>query len=318
MVSIDTLRADRLHRIRLDAQLMPNLKALAAAGVAFEWAITPSPSTRKATWSILSGRHVSNLALAGKYGDQLAPGGQVLLAEPFSQAGYDTAAVLSFARGFTRSEGAVAGFDSVDFGAVPQQQQHHHSADVVADTAIAWLEQRRESDPPFLLWLHMADPHFPYVDIPGAPVFGPHSLDRYDSNVRHTDNALGRVLSGLDQTGQRHRTVVVVFGDHGEEFLEHGQHFHGKTLYDEVVRVPWVIQVPDMGSRVVADPVSLVDLMPTLLELAGLPPVAGIDGVSLVPVMRDSQAPTRTVLSQPPPTDTFAPTCTPSGTTAPS
>ncbi len=295
LVSIDTLRADRLHATRDGAPLMPALAGLAARGTEFTRAITPSPSTLSATWAILSGRPVSALVTDGA---RLAPGGQTLLAEPFAAAGYDTAAMLAFAKGFTRAEGAVAGFGAVDFGAVPQQQQRHYSAHAIVDGARDWLLARPTDAPPALLWLHLVDPHFPYAAIPGAPDFGDRLQDRYDSNVAHTDAALARLLETLEDSGRADQTLVAVFGDHGEEFQEHGQHFHGKTVYDEVVHVPLVIAAPGLPPSRVDAPTSLVDLFPTLLDLAGLTTPPSVLGQSQVPALSGRSAGARPVLTE--------------------
>ncbi len=193
------------------------------------------------------------------------------------------------------------------------------AADAVhlTEAARSWLNSA--SDRPRFSWVHYLDPHFPYEKhephysefhpepVPeGIPdftrgtwptdvvesidAFTPemkrHAMALYDSEVRYTDEAIGRLLESLDLT----RTVVILTADHGEEFGEHGRLDHGHNLNQELIRVPLVIAGPSWpAGRVVTLPVSLVDLLPTVLEIAGVPP-APTDGVPLQTMLNPSPA----------------------------
>jgi arylsulfatase A-like enzyme len=112
-----------------------------------------------------------------------------------------------------------------------------------------------------------------------------HFVDLYDAALNEADELVGRLMETLRDTGELEQTVVVVVSDHGEEFLDHGGLTHGRTLYDEVLRVPLIVHAPGRTPAEVRAPVSLVDLAPTLLELCGVAPQHVMDGRSLVPFL---------------------------------
>jgi arylsulfatase A-like enzyme len=193
--------------------------------------------------------------------------------------------------------------------------------EAVTARAVRWL--RRHRDERFLLWLHYIDPHAPYVDSedgPGTSFRGDTLLNErragfsvkhvdiarirsgeihlsaaerqelialYDREVRYVDEQVGRVIAELDRLDIAEETLVVVLSDHGEEFWEHGGVEHGHTLYDELVRVPFVLRGPGLakGARV-SGVVRLIDVAPTILDLLGLPPLIGARGVSLLSRLR--------------------------------
>jgi len=184
---------------------------------------------------------------------------------------------------------------------------------LLVDEALRWLGRHRDGR--FFLYVHMMSPHHPYDPPPPfdrfvpdrshAPVrnhprksyhffeqgdpLAPAALDdmiaRYDGDVLYADTELGRLLGGLDRLGLGASTAVLVTADHGEEFFEHGNWGHGQSVYNELVRVPLVLRVPD-GAPVgrVTTPVSHADVVPTLLELAGTPADAALAGRSLLHV----------------------------------
>jgi arylsulfatase A-like enzyme len=191
-------------------------------------------------------------------------------------------------------------------------------ADVTGPRTLAavqtWLEDLGER--PFFLFLHLWDVHYDYIPPreyvqlfdpdytghvdgrnffyslaihPGMPARDrEHVIALYDAEIRFTDDILGRVLDALEARGRLRDTVVVVTADHGEEFFEHGGKGHQRTLYEEVVRVPLVVSWPGRlpGGVVVEDPVRLIDVMPTVLALAGLPAPPRMQGRDLAPLWR--------------------------------
>src|SRR5207253_145373 len=118
------------------------------------------------------------------------------------------------------------------------------------------------------VWVHFFEPHEPYVAHPEFP-FGSGDLDRYDSEIAYTDAAIGRLLEYVD--AHVPSTVVVLAADHGEEFDEHGGRYHGSSLFEEQVHVPLLIRVPGVPAREIAEPVELIDIAPTVLNLLDIP-----------------------------------------------
>jgi arylsulfatase A-like enzyme len=189
-----------------------------------------------------------------------------------------------------------------------------------------WLEKLDER--PFFLFLHLWDVHYDYiaprdyVDLFDPDYDGPidgrnvyyslaiharmperdrqHLIALYDAEIRFTDEILGRVLDALEQRGRLADTIVVVTADHGEEFFEHGGKGHQRTLYDEVVRVPLVVSWPGRvpAGVVVADPVRLIDVMPTLLALAGVPAPPRVQGRDVSPLWRGEALPEQPALTE--------------------
>jgi arylsulfatase A-like enzyme len=284
VISVDALRADRLGAYGYTRPTSPALDALAASGVRFGQAFTACPSTRCAIPALHTGRFASTLPpLTAR---AVVPS----LASTLAAAGYATAAITCCER-FASARGELTGFAHVDATADSERMARagQSNADAVIDRALAWV-QTRTPGTPYLLWVHLYEPHFPY-EAPSGPSFGGSASDRYDREVAFADSQIARLVAALDAS-----TVVVVTSDHGEELGEHGIRFHARSLYNQVVRVPLIVRAPGAAPRVVDTPVSLVDVMPTLLDLAGATGPAGMNGVSLVPALRGQPLPPRAIL----------------------
>jgi len=201
---------------------------------------------------------------------------------------------------FDKPHGVVEGIKTVDAKAEPGFRKNKYNAQELSKKACDFLTTRRAQTKPFFLWMHFIEPHNPYVAAPGAPTFGKRPIDKYDAEVAFVDQQLGVILKALRDAGRGDDTIVVVTADHGEEFGEHGGEFHGRTVYNEVMHVPLLIHDPGAPAQVVTTPVSLVDIAPTVLGLAGLPAPAGMNGRSLAPtVLTGAPAPTdRVVLGE--------------------
>jgi len=231
---------------------------------------------------------------------QSLPRERPVLPELLRAAGYDTAAFtedgfLLAGAGFERGFAVYAENKSADL---------HQPAGQIADTFArgrAWMGKR--AGEPFFLFLHTYQVHLPYVPPPGYTGYfgdaskiadrGEHDRLLYEQEIRYTDDEVRELLRDLRALGLEEDTLVIITSDHGEEFFEHGQRLHGYQLFDEVLRVPLFMRLPGVipaGLRV-ATPVSLTDVVPTTLELLGLPPVSGTEGLSLVPLLREAQAP---------------------------
>ncbi len=160
-------------------------------------------------------------------------------------------------------------------------------ADQVMDAALHWLEGHKEG--PFFTWVHLYDPHSPYE--PPEPLFSefrPRGLAAlYDGEIAFADQQVGRLVSWLEKAGLDQRTIVVVLGDHGEGLGSHGEGTHGYFLYDYALHVPFIVVTPfeELRGVRVDSQVSLVDVFPTVLALAGIDSTARVHGRSLLPLM---------------------------------
>ena len=246
----------------------PRFDALAARGAMFERAYTPSPITRRAVPAIMTGRYATTLAFApDSWPPRLQPDRHVTVGQVFAGAGYQTFAALCCDDLFNRGSGVTAGIDKVDDSAAQQPGKPGGKAIEAA------LRQLRGRDPsrPVFQWIHLFEPHEPYVTHPGSPSFGERLIDKYDGEIAYADELLGRLLDGIAAIpGLAGETIVAVTADHGEQFDEHGARFHGKSLYAEELHVPLVIAVPGAAPQRIATPVTTIDVGATLMELVGL------------------------------------------------
>jgi arylsulfatase A-like enzyme/Tfp pilus assembly protein PilF len=278
LVTIDTLRADRVGAYGYAEPTTPVLDALAARGVRFEQAQSAAPLTGPSHATILTGHYPPVHGVRDNARFALSERTRTL-AELLRDRGYETAAFVAayplagafgFARGFASfDEGLHA---SASAGGVAQR-----SGDEVADAAGAWLRAR--TGRPFFAWMHLFDPHEPYQ--PPSP-FRERFASGYDGEVAFADAQLGRVLDALRDSGRLERTLVAVLSDHGEGLGEHGETTHGLLLYESTLRVPLVLAGPGVpGGRVVRERVGTIDLFPTLGALLGMELPEGLPGRDL-------------------------------------
>lgn len=298
LVVIDTLRRDHLATYGYARNTAPFLDELARQGAAFD-GITPAPWTKPATVSLLTGLHPVHHQAVDRL-DRIPPGA-LTLAERLRSAGYHTLGMsangwvshpFGFDRGFDR-------FLLADNLKAPEVNRK-------------LLPQLDSLKPPFFLYIHYIDPHLPYepgVGWDGKPltaaerahpvtieeVDATHFLHRspellarardlYDGEIRGVDDALRAVVGRLTQRGLMQHTVLVVTADHGEELEDHGRMSHGQTVYQELLQVPLVIRSPRLPAGRRPGRASLMDVVPTLLDLLGIDRSGeDLDGVSLAP-----------------------------------
>ena len=282
LISIDTLRPDRLGCYGASQVETPAIDALARSGVRFENAFTPVPLTLPAHWTLLTGVEPWHHGVIDN-GMTLAAPPAATLAERFAVAGYDTAAFVS-AFVLHRTFGLDRGFAHYDDGpaadaALDQLLHATGRADERVDRALAWL--RRERTRPFFLWLHLFDPHAPYD--PPEDFRARHAGRPYDGEVAFVDTQVARLLAALDRSGAAGDTLVVLVSDHGESLGEHGEQTHGILLYDATLRVPLIVRLPGRlpAGEVRREPATLADVAPTVLALAGLAAAPPLDGRDL-------------------------------------
>ena len=287
LVSIDTLRADRLGSYGYARAATPVLDRLAAEGVRFAEATTTAPLTLPAHTSLLTGTFPMAHGVRDNGGFYVSDE-QVTLAEALRARGYRTGGFVGafvLDRRWGIAQGFDTWFDDFDLSStdLPGMDAIQRRGSDVVDRALSWLAERQE---PFFAFVHLYDPHTPYEapepyrsrfprDLPGG----------YDAEVAYTDAQVGRLLDALAQDNRLDRTVVVVVADHGEALGDHGEATHGFFIYQPSLHVPLIVRAPGVDPGVVAQPVRLVDVMPTVLELVGIAPPSEVQGTSLVPAM---------------------------------
>ena len=281
LVTIDTLRADRVGAYGAVSAHTPTLDRLAREGVRFDRAFAVAPITLTSHASLLTGRYPPGHG--SRHNGIRMTEGVPTLATVLRAAGFETAAFVS-AFPLDRRFGLAAGFDVYDDRmprAADGRISNERTARATVDQAVQWIDRRPRAEP-FFLWVHLFEPHAPYVPEDSADAPTASVVDRYDGEVTVADRELGRLL---DRLGSERPIVVVVAGDHGEAFGEHGEIGHSVFVYDTTLRVPLLIRAPGFGPFIVAAPVTLADVAPTLLKLAGLPGLDA-DGADLSGAMR--------------------------------
>lgn len=305
LVTLDTVRADHLGCYGDAAAETPALDRLAAQGVRFAHASTPVPLTLPAHASLLSGLLPPHHGVRNN-GAAALPAGTATLATRFAGSGYRTAAFVS-AFVLDHRFGLQPGFEVYDDEVARDPGagwvlEATRPADQAVDRALAWLA--RADARRFFLWVHLYDAHAPYSS--PAELRRRHAGRPYDAAIAFDDQQAGRLLAEIDRRGWGKQTVVAVAADHGESLGEHGEATHGLLLYEPALAVPLLLRAPGLPIRVVATPVSLVDLAPTLAGLAGHPLAARaamaataarpLDGRDLAGTLRAGQEPPRSDL----------------------
>jgi choline-sulfatase len=287
LVTIDTLRADRVGAYGYAAAQTPALDRLAREGVLVEEAVVQVPQTRPSHASIFTGRYPFEHGIRDNTSTPL-PVKIPTLATLLSRAGYETAAFIG-AYPVARPSGLDQGFATFDdpFGgseaATAGDARSERRASEVVDHALAWLDKPRRK--PFFLWIHLYDPHAPY-EAP-SPFRQRFARRPYDGEVAYADAQVSRLLAWLDRSRRRADTLVVATSDHGEGLGDHGESEHMLFVYDSTLRVPLLISWPGRlpaGARIRGQFRS-VDLLPSLLDLLALPAVP-TSGVSRAAALR--------------------------------
>ena len=290
---VDTLRADHTGPYGYPRDTTPKLDAFAKDAVVFDQAIAAASWTKPSVASLLTslppGRHRA-VQLRDRLDVSL-----LTLPEMLQARGYATGAAVANSVIYLPAANFQQGFDYFEglHGEEGRPSKIVEAAPVV-DRALAWIDARRGL--PTFLYVHTMDPHVPYT--PPAPFdmqFEPHPtpehpgqdprtdykepadrerlVAQYDGEIAYGDRELGRFLRGLKSRGLYDDALLVFLGDHGEEFLDHGQWLHGRSVFDELVRVPLVLKLPGRrgAGRHIDQQVQVLDVLPTVLESQGLP-----------------------------------------------
>jgi arylsulfatase A-like enzyme/HEAT repeat protein len=282
LVTVDTLRPDRMGLYGHPRGATPHLDALGRESVHFPETRAQYPGTRFSMSSMLRSRHPActpefHADLLATVLDDPPP----MLAERLKGLGFRTALFVDLNDVDLANPGRFGffrlGMDRIHN--VPEPSSPELARAAVEHLAAIGAERT-------FTWVHFNDPHGPYRSVPEFP-FGSSEEDRYLSEVAAADAAIGLLVGGLSKAGLLDRLVVVVHSDHGEEFGEHGGRTHLTTTYEEQVRVPLLLRVPGIDGGPAAAPAALIDVVPTLIELLDLPRDPGVHGRSLVPQLLD-------------------------------
>jgi arylsulfatase A-like enzyme/Flp pilus assembly protein TadD len=286
LITVDTLRADRLGCYGYPQAETPVIDRLSRPGILFDSATAAAPITLPSHATIMTGLHVPTHGVRNNGTFRLADEHRTL-AEELRDRGYQTAAFVG-AYVLDGHFGLDQGFEVYDDEVNPAQDAARQTefserpADRVSDAALAWLAGASVKPEPFFAWLHYFDPHAPYWP---PEAFARRFPDRlYDGEISFTDEQLGRIIGFLEKHALRERTLVVLTADHGESLGEHGEETHALLIYDATVRVPLILSCPALFASDFAygaGAVGLVDLFPTLLHLLAIDAETGVDGRDL-------------------------------------
>ncbi|MEN8180927.1 MAG: sulfatase [Myxococcota bacterium] len=313
LISVDTLRADHLGCYGYDRPTSPYIDAMAREGLLFEDASSTSPWTLPAHASLLVGRYPAHHGVRAI--GRVLPPDLPTLASLLRVQGFTTGAVVNLLA-LQQTHRLLSGFESTEL--IGSDQSAAGAAERVTQAAMDWLEAHREGRS--FLFVHYYDVHSDYRSLPeherlftrrtsdfqgstrqiiAITVQGKVPADAedlpllYDAGIRQIDRELGRLFGWLEERGWLEDTLVVFTSDHGEEFFDHGPDprgetsgvSHGHSLFQELVRVPLILRGPSIPRQVrVTEPVSLVDVVPTVLGSLGLAAPSELDGVDLRPL----------------------------------
>lgn len=293
LITLDTTRADHLGCYGDASASTPNLDAFSKEAVRFDQAMTAVPTTLPSHATMFTGEYppVHGVRYNGmfKLGDE-----SVTIAERLREAGFATGAVPASFPVYAKS-GLAQGFDTYrdlfsEAGADHSDPAAERPAGEVTRLGLETI--KAAGSRPFFVWLHYYDPHVPYKPpFPFASRFREHP---YDGEIAYVDAQLGELFKALRAQGLWNRIAVIVAGDHGEGLYEHGEHMHSQLAYQTTLRVPLLVKAE--GARAgttIAEPVTLADIAPTILDLAGLPIPSGLDGISLRAALSGSEPPRR-------------------------
>ena len=285
LITIDSFRFDGAGFTGYKRPTTPNLDALAARGTVYERAYGLGSYTGQAVPPMLTGKYASELLRNDKH-EMRVSGRERFAAETVCGERVRCGGVLShflfdeflgWNQGF--QDWKIVGAEPYGPGYIDSKYNSH----LVTNEALRWLENPANTSGRFWLWAHYMDPHKEYLEHEGFRQFGGSRRDMYDQEVLFTDHHVGRLLDAVAKLPAAARTVIIVTGDHGEAFGEHGMRAHGKELWEEVIRVPLAVAGPGVAPKRIARRTSLIDLYATILDLFGAPIPEGAHGRSLLP-----------------------------------
>jgi len=316
LITVDTTRADALSCYGGDPRNTPNIDALARSGTLFENAYSATNVTKPSHLSIMTGQRAIEHRVFNN--QVLIPPEVEPLPLLFQEAGYATAGFVAAIQ--LGEQTAWRGFDVIEG---PERNREQRRGEDIVTRALGWVRKHREE--PFFLWTHFFDAHTLYTPpaelarryyqgdprAGDGPLIGEHPffakwdykamqrwiagirdpaypLAMYAAEVHYMDRQIGRLLDRMEEMGLAEETVVVLVADHGESLGEHELFYDHLGLFDVSLRIPLIVRVPGLeGGRRVPEPVTQLDIVPTLADLFGIRPRHATAGVSLRPVLED-------------------------------
>jgi len=289
LITLDTVRADRTSVYGYAEKTTPHLEQLAARGVVFDHAYAPGSDTQRALMPLVSGKTLSQTVKERREWPTI-PADVDTVAERLKRAGYATGAVASF-MWLSSEKGFDQGFDRFATVYLEEHPERSVTGALATRSALSILDELGRKDAPIFLWVHLFDAHERYQEHEGKR-FGRGPSGLYDGEIAFVDKQIGQIAAFLAKWKRSRPLAWVVHGSHGEGFGEHATKGHGTELYEEMLRVPLVVVLPDgKPGRYDAGAVSTLDIAPTVLAIAGAS-AEGVVGTSLVPHARlDPAAP---------------------------
>ena len=293
LITLDTMRADHLGCYGYKLIQTPNLDALAAAGARFANAYTPVPITLPSHSVILTGTYPMRNGMHD-FSDNRLSSSLPTLASILHERGYATGAVIGSAvldSRFGLNRDFDFYYDHFDFSRLDERNLDamERRGDLVVNEALKWLGDHDQK--PFLLWVHLYDAHSPYD--PPQPYLSKYRTHPYDGEIAYVDAQVGRVVSYLKTKKLYNNTLIIVVGDHGESLGEHGEKTHGFFIYDATLHIPLLFKLPastTVERPVVEEAANTADVLPTTLEVLGVPDPQSVQGRSLLPAMEGKSA----------------------------
>lgn len=312
LIVVDTLRPDHMSFYGYGRPTTPNLDRWFAKARVFDQAYAPISFTPPSVMSLLSGLYPMNHRVRMVF--QKLPDRVPVISDYLKPLGYHTAAVISnmvLTQEATNLGTRFDYFDDYVDELVPVRKGYERNAGRTTDAALEWLQKARFLSSPHFVWLHYMDPHGPYapppekpiafdhetplpIDIGRVPIYnrlggirdGRYYVDRYDEEIAYVDREIDRFLSAYQEAGLLEEAVVIFTSDHGEYMMDHEKWFtHGYHVYNASTRVPLMILEPAREPETTSTPVSLVDLVPTILSFAKAERPPRLDGRSLLKPM---------------------------------
>lgn len=289
VITLDTTRADVIGLYGNKNNVTPNIDRLGQNGIVFKECYAEVPLTLPSHCTIFTGRYPFAHQVRNNGTYRLSKN-ESTMAEIFKAKGFQTSAIIA---SFTLNSefGLSQGFDSYDedFDSpeVILNFDVEIPADRVYDKFMHWIE--RNSNQKFFCWVHFYDPHFPYISHDDSSAEVKQSQwDNYESEVRYVDTYIGKMADVLQSKKIIENTIVIIVGDHGEAFGEHGEYGHGIFCYEESLRIPLIVYYPRLFTkgRFVTERVSLADIMPTVLEINRFKRPNNIQGRSLLGLLQ--------------------------------
>ena len=292
LITIDTLRPDRLSCYQSPTLKTPNIDRLAEKGTLFSRAFAHSTTTLPSHTNILLGvtplyhgvHDNANFVVRDEF---------LTLAEHLKKQGYATAAFIG-AYPLDSRFGLSRGFDVYDDSYKRPYSRRsstiERKAEEVVDSALGWLKTQSS---PWFAWVHCYDPHDPYD--PPEPFKSRFSKTPYDGEIAYVDFALGKLLDYLGEGGRFEKTLIILTGDHGESLGDHGESTHGFFAYNSTLWIPLIVDIPGKKPGSVHEPVGHIDIFPTVCDVLGIERPRFLQGESLLPLVEGKSRPRKPI-----------------------